>query len=93
MRQPGDQVRLRRLFWEGPEPLMGDLLVTRSRRRSYMVLEVRGPVLDCVVLRPEARGDPDATIFEWMWSRRSRTAERGRGRQQKDGEQCHTGTR
>jgi hypothetical protein len=86
MRQPGDQVRLRRLFWDGPEPVTGDLLVTRSGRRKYVVLEVRGPLLDCVVVGADARPEGTANVFEWTWSRRSRAAERGRGHKPKDGE-------
>lgn len=86
MRQPGDPVRLRRLFWDGPEAATGDMLVTRTGRRRYLVLEVRGPLLDCVVVGAEARPETTAKVFEWTWSRRSRAAERGRGHKAKDKE-------
>lgn len=70
MKRPWDLVRLRRLWWDGPEPAPGDELQTRSGRR-YLILDVLGATLVCVVLPPEAERTEQQT-FEWQWASRNR---------------------
>jgi len=67
VKQAWDETKLTRLWWHGQEPVPGDGLRT-STGRTYLILEVRGRTLRCLVL---PRGEPvDGTVFEWAWARR-----------------------
>lgn len=59
--QVGDAVKLRRDF--GPEIRVGDVLQTRTGRQ-YLVREVRGRVLHCVVVKGMQAS------MQWTWSKR-----------------------
>lgn len=64
-------VRLRRSWWDGPEPETGDHLVT-ARGRRYLILRVSGKTLHCQVVAPEER--PTGREWLWAWSERNRSA-------------------
>lgn len=67
MKRPGDPCKLTRLWWHGAEPVPGDGLQTKTGRR-YLILDVRGRTLDCLVLNKD---EPIAgTVFEWEWGKR-----------------------
>lgn len=69
MKQPGDQTKLRVLWWDGEPPNAGDQLVTSTGRRYY-IMDVRGSALVCIVL---SKDDPvSGRVFEWTWGRRER---------------------
>ena len=67
MKQPGDPVTLRRIWWDAQEPVTGDVIKTRTGR-MYAILEVRENQLDCVVMSPDEI--PTGTVFAWEWSGR-----------------------
>ena len=69
-RRVGEQVRLRRLWWDGPEPTAGDELRTRSGRR-YLVCEVRGKTIVCRVLPLDAE-QLAGRVWHWEWANRTR---------------------
>lgn len=61
-------VTLHRSWWDGPEPVNGDVLRTKSGRR-YLITAVRGKRLDCIVL--DATAQVQGTVFDWWWSKRT----------------------
>lgn len=69
------EVRLSVHFWDGPAPVLGDVLET-SRGRRYLIIEIKHKrdgalsTLRCIVLPPDA--DVTGTVFEWRWMDRSR---------------------
>lgn len=65
-----DPVTLTRHWWDGPEPVAGDGLKT-ARGRRYLILSVRGKQLKCLVLPKDA--PIEGQVFEWQWSKRTRT--------------------
>ena len=69
MKQAWDETKLTRLWWDGQEPVAGDGLRTGTGR-TYLILEVRGRTLRCLVL---PKGEPiKGTVFGWAWARRRR---------------------
>jgi hypothetical protein len=73
MRQVGDHLTLRRAFWDGPEPRLGDELRTATGRR-YLIRTVRGRALECVVVPIDA--EIAGRVFWWRWSVRRRSGVR-----------------
>lgn len=73
MKAPLERLTLRRVSWIGPDPLPGDWLQTTTGRR-YQVINVRGTILHCRVLPPEAEPEPGVRIFNWFWANRKRSA-------------------
>jgi hypothetical protein len=72
MKRKGEPVTLTWLWWDGPLPAAGDSLRTRTGRR-YLILDVRGRRLDCVVLGPD-EVITGGIEFEWTWGKRKRGA-------------------
>lgn len=62
-----ETVRLRRLWWDGPEPRCGDALITRTGRK-YLITAIRGKTLECLRLR-SGKGLL-GRIFRWRWGGR-----------------------
>jgi hypothetical protein len=75
VKRVGDLVTLRRAFWDGPEPRPGDELRTSTGRR-YLIRQIRGRALDCVVVPLDA--ELAGQVFWWRWSPR-RPRERASG--------------
>jgi hypothetical protein len=71
MKRPGDPCILTRLWWEGPEPVAGDGLRTKTGRQ-YLILAVRGKRLDCLVLEKDEV--INGRVYEWEWGKRERRA-------------------
>ncbi len=69
MKRAWDPVTLTRIWWDGPEPRPGDGLVTKTGRK-YLILEVKGKRLHCMVLPKEET--IDGRTFEWTWAERKR---------------------
>lgn len=69
MKRIGEPVVLRRIWWNGPEPVSGDTLRTRTGRR-YLILEVEGKRLDCVVIAPDHVSAEGSLEFNWTWGQR-----------------------
>lgn len=65
-----DPVKLTRHWWDGPEPVPGDALRTRTGR-TYLIQRVVGRILHCVVL-PKSDSSVPGRVFEWIWSSRNR---------------------
>mgnify|MGYP006949699578 CR=1 FL=1 len=71
MKREWDRCILTRLWWNGPEPVPGDGLRTKSGR-LYLIMDVRGKRLECLVL---PKSEPiEGTVFEWTWGARTRKA-------------------
>ena len=70
MKGKGENVILRWAFWHGPAAQPGDTLRTRTGRR-YLILDVQGRRLDCVVLGPD-EVITGGIEFIWTWSKRKR---------------------
>lgn len=69
MKQAWDRTKLSVLFWEGQPAQAGDGLETTTGRR-YLIIAVRGRILECLVL---PKGEPaPGTIFQWRWAKRAR---------------------
>jgi len=67
MKQIGEKVKLRLAWGESPEAF--DLLETRAGRR-YLVLEVRGKTVECLVVGPDAM--TTGRRWDWQWETRKR---------------------
>lgn len=79
MKRVGERLTLTRIAWDGPEPVPGDFLVTRTGRR-YEILAVRETKLDCRVFRPDMVGPDGSREFQWEWAPRV-NGKRGKRRQ------------
>lgn len=77
MKKPGDPCKLTCLWWHGPKPEAGDTLRTKTGRQ-YQILEIRGRVLQCVVLEKDAV--PTGTVHPWTWANRNATRSGARPR-------------
>lgn len=78
---PGDEVKLRALHWDGPDPLPGDRLRT-STGRQYLIERIgkRRPTnaftIVCRVL-PEGYDLQHGVVFTWTWTRKSMRRPKG----------------
>jgi hypothetical protein len=65
----GDSVVLTCMWSDGDPPEPGDILETRTGRR-YLILEVRGRRLACVVV--DGQATTTGRILTWAWAGRQR---------------------
>lgn len=73
MKRPGQLITLRYTSWTGPLPNVGDCLRTTTGR-MYEIYSIRGCSLRCRVLASGSRLADGATVFNWVWSVKRKSA-------------------
>lgn len=87
MKRAWDPAVLTVLFWEGPDPAIGDVLETRTGRR-YQITRFRLSrpfkengrtrtkikAFETVVLPKDAKIEPQQTVHGWQWGKRLKRA-------------------